>query len=62
MMAKHIIINRTSDTVLRFLPPYILERAHVDTAIAALDQVLTGLTSNNAALAGQLPAGEHAHG
>jgi acetylornithine aminotransferase/acetylornithine/N-succinyldiaminopimelate aminotransferase len=62
MMAKHIIINRTSDTVLRFLPPYILERAHVDTAVAALDQVLTGLTSNNAALAGQSPAGEHVHG
>jgi acetylornithine aminotransferase/acetylornithine/N-succinyldiaminopimelate aminotransferase len=62
MMAKHIIINRTSDTVLRFLPPYILERAHVDTAIDTLDEVLTGLTSNNAALVGQLPAGEHAHG
>lgn len=62
MMAKRIIINRTSDTVLRFLPPYILERTHVDTAVAALDGVLTGLTSNNAALAGQSPAGEHAHG
>jgi len=62
MMARHIIINRTSDTVLRFLPPYILERAHVDAAIAALDEVLTGLTSNNAALAGHSPAGEHAHG
>ena len=62
MMAKRIIINRTSDTVLRFLPPYILERTHVDTAVTALDEVLTGLTSNNAALAGQSPAGEHAHG
>ena len=62
MMAKRIIINRTSETVLRFLPPYILEREHVDEAIAALDQVLTGLTSNSAALAGQSPAGEHAHG
>jgi acetylornithine aminotransferase/acetylornithine/N-succinyldiaminopimelate aminotransferase len=61
MMAKHIIINRTSDTVLRFLPPYILERPHVDTAIAALDQVLTSLNSNSAAFAGQSPAGEHAH-
>ncbi len=25
MMERHIIINRTSETVLRFLPPYILE-------------------------------------
>jgi acetylornithine aminotransferase/acetylornithine/N-succinyldiaminopimelate aminotransferase len=41
MLKRHIIINCTSDTVLRFLPPYILERAHVDTAIAALDEILT---------------------
>ena len=24
MLERHILINRTSDTVLRFLPPYIL--------------------------------------
>ena len=41
MLKRHIIINSTSDTVLRFLPPYILERSHVDTAIAALDEILT---------------------
>jgi len=41
MMDRHILINRTSETVLRFLPPYILERQHVDQAIAALDQILT---------------------
>ena len=40
MLKRHIIINCTSDTVLRFLPPYILERAHGDTAIAALDEIL----------------------
>jgi acetylornithine aminotransferase/acetylornithine/N-succinyldiaminopimelate aminotransferase len=62
MMARHIIINRTSETVLRFLPPYILERQHVDTAIAALDGILTNLTSTSAALAGHAPAGEHSHG
>jgi acetylornithine/N-succinyldiaminopimelate aminotransferase len=62
MMARHIIINRTSDTVLRFLPPFILEREHVDTAIAALDEILTSLTSTSAALAGSVPAGEHSHG
>jgi acetylornithine/N-succinyldiaminopimelate aminotransferase len=62
MMAQHIIINRTSETVLRFLPPFILERKHVDTAIAALDQILISLTSNSAAMAGQAPAGEHSHG
>lgn len=41
MLKRHIIINCTSDTVLRFLPPYILERAHVDTAIASLDEIFT---------------------
>ncbi len=30
MLKRHILINCTSDTVLRFLPPYILEREHVD--------------------------------
>ncbi len=49
-MLKHrILINCTSDTVLRFLPPYILERAHVDTTIAALDQFLAEHAANSAA-------------
>ena len=62
MMKHRIIINRTSETVLRFLPPYILERKHVDTAIAALDGIFTSITSTNAALAGSGSAGEHSHG
>jgi acetylornithine/N-succinyldiaminopimelate aminotransferase len=41
MTQRHILINRTSETVLRFLPPYILGREHVDTAIHALDEILT---------------------
>ena len=41
MLKRRIHINCTSDTVLRFLPPYILERAHVDTAVAALDEIFT---------------------
>jgi acetylornithine aminotransferase/acetylornithine/N-succinyldiaminopimelate aminotransferase len=41
MLKRNILINCTSDTVLRFLPPYILERAHVDMAIAALDEIFT---------------------
>lgn len=41
MMKRHILINRTSDTVLRFLPPYIIERQHVDQTIDALDAILT---------------------
>jgi acetylornithine aminotransferase/acetylornithine/N-succinyldiaminopimelate aminotransferase len=41
MLKRKILINCTSETVLRFLPPYILQRAHVDTAIRALDEVFT---------------------
>lgn len=64
MLKRHILINCTSDTVLRFLPPYILERAHVDTAIAALDEILTEYTAGQIAT-GQgatASAGGHQHG
>ena len=49
MLKRKIIINVTSETVLRFLPPYILERAHVDMGVAALDEIL----SEHGAAAGQ---------
>jgi acetylornithine aminotransferase/acetylornithine/N-succinyldiaminopimelate aminotransferase len=62
MLDQHIIVNRTSETVLRFLPPFILERTHVDRAITALDGILTTLTLNSAILAGRAPAGEDFHG
>jgi acetylornithine aminotransferase/acetylornithine/N-succinyldiaminopimelate aminotransferase len=57
MLKRHILINCTSETVLRFLPPYILERAHVDAAIAALDEIFTAH-----AAAHNAPAGGHHHG
>jgi acetylornithine/N-succinyldiaminopimelate aminotransferase len=41
MLKRRIVINCTSDTVLRFLPPFILDRKHVDEAIKALDQIFT---------------------
>ena len=58
MMERRIIINRTSETVLRFLPPFILERKHVEIAVNALDEIL----KDHAAYAGTAPAGEQAHG
>jgi acetylornithine/N-succinyldiaminopimelate aminotransferase len=58
MLAQRIILNRTSETVLRFLPPYILERKHVETAIAALDAILTSHT----AYAREAAPEGHAHG
>jgi acetylornithine/N-succinyldiaminopimelate aminotransferase len=41
MLERHILINRTSETVLRFLPPYIMGREHVDMAISALNDILS---------------------
>jgi len=43
MLEEGIIINRTHDTVLRFLPPYIVEKKHVDQAVQALDRVLAAV-------------------
>jgi len=59
MLKRRIVINCTSDTVLRFLPPYILERSHVDTAIAALDEIFA---EHAAAHSAAPPAGGHHHG
>ena len=53
MLKRRILINRTSETVLRFLPPYILGKEHVDEAIDALDTILTEQ--------GPATAGEQAH-
>ncbi len=41
LLANGILINRTHDTVLRFLPPYIIEKKHVDEVIGALDRALS---------------------
>ncbi|MGD0547137.1 MAG: aspartate aminotransferase family protein [Terracidiphilus sp.] len=50
-MLKHfVVINCTSDTTLRFLPPYIFERKHVDSTVAALDKVFTAYAAAQAAV------------
>jgi acetylornithine aminotransferase/acetylornithine/N-succinyldiaminopimelate aminotransferase len=45
MLDKGIIINRTHDKVLRFLPPFIIEKRHVDQVIQGLKSVLSEKTS-----------------
>ena len=49
MLKRRILINCTSDTVLRFLPPYILKRSHVDEAITALDEIFTESAAHSTA-------------
>jgi acetylornithine/N-succinyldiaminopimelate aminotransferase len=40
LMKHRILINRTNETVLRFLPPYIVRQKHVDEVIRELDSAL----------------------
>jgi acetylornithine/succinyldiaminopimelate/putrescine aminotransferase len=42
-MQEGLLMNCTHDTVLRFLPPYIIAEAEVDEAVAILDRVFRGL-------------------
>lgn len=39
-MAEGLLINCTHDTVLRFLPPYVIRKQDVDRAIRAMSKVL----------------------
>jgi acetylornithine/N-succinyldiaminopimelate aminotransferase len=40
LLEEGIIINRTHETVLRFLPPYVIQKIHVDRLVKALDAAL----------------------
>jgi acetylornithine/N-succinyldiaminopimelate aminotransferase len=44
LLRQGILINRTHETVLRFLPPYIIQKKHVDQVVRALDAALTDAT------------------
>ena len=45
LLEEGIIINRTHETVLRFLPPYIIQKKHIDELVRALDKAL-GVSAN----------------
>jgi acetylornithine aminotransferase/acetylornithine/N-succinyldiaminopimelate aminotransferase len=62
MLKRRIVINCTSDTVLRFLPPYILERAHVNIAIRALDEIFTEHAAHAAVSTAADSTGGQTHG
>jgi acetylornithine/N-succinyldiaminopimelate aminotransferase len=40
LLQRGILINRTHETTLRFLPPYIIEKKHIDQVIRELDSAL----------------------
>ena len=45
MLERGVVLNRTDETVLRFLPPFILQKQHVDHAIRQLDEALAKNTA-----------------
>jgi acetylornithine aminotransferase/acetylornithine/N-succinyldiaminopimelate aminotransferase len=51
LLKRGTIVNRTDETVIRLLPPFIIKKQHVDTAIHQLDQVLAKYTMPAAAAA-----------
>jgi acetylornithine aminotransferase/acetylornithine/N-succinyldiaminopimelate aminotransferase len=46
MLEKRIIINRTHETVLRFLPPYVVTKKQVEVVVKALDEILSSCASS----------------
>jgi acetylornithine aminotransferase/acetylornithine/N-succinyldiaminopimelate aminotransferase len=47
LLGQGIIINRTHETVLRFLPPYIVRERDIDHVIKALDAALSHRTTES---------------
>jgi acetylornithine aminotransferase/acetylornithine/N-succinyldiaminopimelate aminotransferase len=47
LFEQGIIINRTHETVLRFLPPYVVTKKQVETVVKALDEVLSSCASSD---------------
>jgi len=39
-LAEGVLFNSTQDTVVRFLPPFLLEEKHVDKGIRVLKKLL----------------------
>jgi acetylornithine aminotransferase/acetylornithine/N-succinyldiaminopimelate aminotransferase len=67
LLAKGILINRTHETVLRFLPPYIIEKKHVDEVVHALEKALarsrtkSGITKDTKVHEGKPKQSERSH-
>jgi acetylornithine/N-succinyldiaminopimelate aminotransferase len=56
MMEQKIIINRTHETVLRFLPPYVVTKKQVEAVVKALDQILSSCASSGDAAPATRPS------
>ena len=47
MLERGVILNRTDETVVRFLPPFLVTKQHVDVVIRHLNQVLGARAGKN---------------
>ncbi len=61
MLDRRIVLNRTHETVLRFLPPFIVTREHIDQTIEALDELLAFYKNPNSPR-NLIMAGEQSNG
>jgi acetylornithine aminotransferase/acetylornithine/N-succinyldiaminopimelate aminotransferase len=53
LLDRGVIVNRTDETVIRFLPPFIVQKKHVDEVISHLEQTLEKTTAGLVAAAGK---------
>jgi acetylornithine aminotransferase/acetylornithine/N-succinyldiaminopimelate aminotransferase len=47
LLKAGVIINRTHETALRFLPPYVIRKKHIDEVVDALDKALKQTTKSS---------------
>ncbi|HXE76504.1 MAG TPA: aspartate aminotransferase family protein [Candidatus Xenobia bacterium] len=52
-LSRGVVINCTHNTVLRFLPPYILDRHHVDKVISVLNSIFAQMQAEKRSAATQ---------
>jgi len=48
-LQQGLLVNRTANTVVRMLPPFVITLAEVDEALTALDGVFTAVAGKVAA-------------
>ncbi len=53
MLDRGIILNRTDENVIRFLPPFIIKKKHVDTVVRELGAILASTKTAMAAATGR---------
>ena len=59
MLDRGVIVNRTDETVIRFLPPFIVQKAHIDHALRQFALALKKAKNKDKNAAGlALPAGK----